>query len=43
MIENGIFEYGMAFIYLDMETRSKLYDYFQALALRSQRDVNFEV
>lgn len=41
MIENGVFEYGLAFIYLDLETRKKLYDYFQALALRSQRDVNF--
>ncbi len=42
MMENSLFEYGMSFIYLDMQTRKNLFDYFQTLALRIQRDVNFD-
>ncbi len=42
ILEGGIFDYGMSFIYLDLQTRKNLYDYFQALALRTQKDVIYE-
>ncbi len=42
MIENGVYEYGLSFVYLDLETRNKLFDYFRALAVRLQKDVVFK-
>ncbi|MGA2141539.1 MAG: PilZ domain-containing protein [Brevinematales bacterium] len=40
MIEDNVFDYGLSFIYLDLQTRKDLYEYFQALAQRTQKDVD---